>query len=99
MAVIKKTFRYSKVFLKPLIPPFCISKLIIDSLEKSRIGERHCPFRKKGFDSGINNNSRLWDSADGQQCDIIKLIRLANVFLKTAGNPIEQVDSRVCRRV
>ena len=25
---------------------------MIDSLVKSRIGERHCRFRKKGFDTG-----------------------------------------------
>jgi len=32
-----------------------------DSLVKSRIGERHCPFRKKGFDTGGVKNSKLFE--------------------------------------
>ena len=37
------------------------STFIIDSLVKSRIGERHCPFRKKGFDTGGVKNSKLFE--------------------------------------
>ena len=33
----------------------------VDSLVKSRIGERHCPFRKKGFDTGGVKNSKLFE--------------------------------------
>ena len=33
----------------------------IDSLVKSRIGERHCLFRKKGFDTGGVKNSKLFE--------------------------------------
>jgi hypothetical protein len=33
----------------------------VDSLVKSRIGERHCPFRKKGFDTGDVKNSKLFE--------------------------------------
>jgi hypothetical protein len=29
-----------------------VQRFKVDSLVKSRIGERHCPFRKKGFDTG-----------------------------------------------
>ncbi len=33
----------------------------IDSLVKSRIGKRHCPFREKGFDTGGVKNSKLFE--------------------------------------
>jgi hypothetical protein len=39
----------------------CFATLNIDSLEKSRIGERHWPFRKKGFDTGGVKNSKLFE--------------------------------------
>ena len=50
-----------------------VSNFNIDSLVKSRIGERHCPFRKKGFDTDGVKNSKLfeelatssWNLADG----------------------------------
>ena len=35
--------------------------LNVDSLVKSRIGERHCPFREKGFDTGGVKNSKLFE--------------------------------------
>jgi hypothetical protein len=34
----------------------------IDSPVKSRIGQRHCPFRKKGFDTGGVKNSKLFEA-------------------------------------
>ena len=35
--------------------------LSVDSLVKSRIGERHCLFREKGFDTGGVKNSKLFE--------------------------------------
>jgi len=37
------------------------STINIDSLVKSRIGERDCLFRKKGFDTGGVKNSKLFE--------------------------------------
>ena len=33
----------------------------VDTLVKSRIGERHCLFRKKGFDTGGVKDSKLFE--------------------------------------
>ena len=47
------------------VQSFLVAVLItqnVDSLVKSRIGERHCLFRKKGFDTGGVKNSKLFEA-------------------------------------
>jgi len=51
----------------------------------------------KSFPLGFVFKARI--TANGQQRNIIKLIRLADMFLNAVGNAIEQVGGRGCRGV